>query len=48
MYGIVEIAGHQYKVKPGDLLDVSKLQNEVGTDVTFDRVFFIGGEKISR
>ncbi len=44
MYGIVEIAGHQYKVQAGDLIDVEKLANEAGTTVTFDKVYFIGGE----
>jgi large subunit ribosomal protein L21 len=45
MYGIVEIGGHQYRVQAGDLLDVEKLVNEAGTDVTFEKVFFVGGEK---
>ncbi len=45
MYGIVEIAGHQYKVQAGDLIDVEKLTNEVGSTVNFDKVYFIGGEK---
>ena len=44
MYGVVEISGHQYKVSPGDLIDVQKLSEEAGKDVTLDRVLFIGGE----
>ena len=40
MYGIVEIAGHQYKVQAGDLIDVEKLANEAGSTVTFDKVYF--------
>ena len=44
MYGVVEIAGHQYKVQAGDLIDVEKLVNEAGSTVTFDKVYFIGGE----
>ena len=47
MYGVVEIAGHQYKVKAGDLIDVQKLAAEVGSDVTLDKVLFVGGEKTS-
>jgi len=43
MYGIVEISGHQYKVKPGDLIDVDKLTAEAGKEVEFDKVLFIGG-----
>ena len=43
MYGIVEISGHQYKVKTGDLIDVEKLKTEVGKMIQFDALF-IGGE----
>ena len=44
MYGIVEIGGHQYKVQPGDLLDVQKLKNEEeGATVKLDKVLFVGG-----
>lgn len=45
MYGVVEIAGHQYKVQAGDVLDVEKLTNEAGSTVEFDSVLFVGGEK---
>ena len=47
MYGVVEISGHQYRVKTGDLIDVQKLSNEVGTDITLDKVLFVGGENVS-
>lgn len=43
MYGIVEISGHQYKVKTGDLIDVEKLKMEVGKTIEFEALF-IGGE----
>ncbi|MBL6988274.1 MAG: 50S ribosomal protein L21 [Bacteriovoracaceae bacterium] len=46
MYGVVEISGHQYRVCPGDLIDVEKLADEAGTMVEFDKVLFIGGENI--
>jgi len=45
MYSIVEIAGHQYKVSAGDVLDVEKLMAEVGTNVEFDKVLFVGGDQ---
>ena len=45
MYGIVEISGHQYQVKAGDLIDVAKLKVDEGTELQIDRVLFIGGEK---
>jgi large subunit ribosomal protein L21 len=47
MYSVVEISGHQYKVSPGDLIDVQKLTAEEGSNVDFDKVLFVGGEKPS-
>ncbi len=47
MYSVVEIAGFQYKVQPGDMLDVQLLEVEPGKDTTFTKVFFIGGEKVT-
>ena len=44
MYGIVEISGHQYRVKAGDIIDVQKLDVEEGKKVDFEKVLFIGGE----
>ena len=45
MYGIVEINGHQYQVKPGVLIDVDKMGNDIeeGSMVNFENVLFIGG-----
>ena len=44
MYGIVEISGHQYKVKAGDLIDVEKLPEQPGKTIKFNEVLFVGGE----
>jgi len=45
MYGVVEISGHQYRVKAGDVLDVQKLTDqEAGATVELDQVLFVGGE----
>ncbi|MCT4642118.1 MAG: 50S ribosomal protein L21 [Bacteriovoracaceae bacterium] len=44
MYGIVEIKGHQYRVKEGDIIDVQKMEGEVGSKVELDQVLFIGGD----
>ncbi len=44
MYGVVEIAGHQYRVEAGDVLDVEKLSAEAGSNVELDQVLFVGGE----
>lgn len=45
MYTVVEIKGHQYKLAAGDLIDVEKIEAEVGTSVTFDKVLLVGGTK---
>ena len=45
MYTVVEIKGHQYKLSAGDLIDVEKIEAEVGSSVTFDKVLLVGGTK---
>ena len=45
MYAIIETGAKQYKVSPGDILDVELLDNK--TSVTFNEVLlFADGEKI--
>lgn len=46
MYCIVEIKGHQYKVQPGDLIDVEKMSDEAGKTVSLSDVLLVGGEKV--
>jgi len=45
MYTVVEIKGHQYKLSAGDLIDVERIEAEVGSTVTFDQVLLVGGTK---
>ncbi len=45
MYAIVETGGKQVKVSVGDKVYVEKLDAEVGSEVTLDKVLFVGGEK---
>jgi large subunit ribosomal protein L21 len=45
MYTVVEIKGHQYKLSAGDLIDVEKIEAEVGATVSFDQVLLVGGTK---
>lgn len=46
MYAVVETGGKQYRVSPGDWLEVEKLAGEVGEVVTLDRVLLVhDGEK---
>ena len=46
MYAVIETGGKQYRVSPGDVLDVELLSGagDAGSDVRFDRVLLIGGE----
>ena len=44
MYSIIQIGGHQYRVQAGDLIDVQKLEGEVGQELEFNQVLFIGGD----
>jgi len=43
MYSVVEIKGHQYKLKAGDMIDVEKIDLEEGKTITFDKVLLVGG-----
>jgi len=46
MYAIIETGGKQYKVQPGQVLDVEKLEADEGK-ITFDRVLMVAdGESI--
>ncbi len=45
MYAIIECGGKQYRVQEGDLVRVEKLPNEVGSNVTIDKILLLGGEE---
>ena len=47
MYAVVETGGKQYKVTPGQLLSVERLDGEVGAKVVLDRVLMVGSESDS-
>ena len=44
MYAVIKTGGKQYRVQPGDLLVVEKLEGDVGAQVAFDQVLMVGGE----
>jgi large subunit ribosomal protein L21 len=47
MYAVVKTGGKQYKVRPGDVLRVEKLEAQVGDTITFDKVLLLSdGTKI--
>ena len=46
MYAIVETSGKQYRVKPGEVITVDRMQAEVGSEVTLERVLLVHGEQV--
>ena len=46
MYAIVKTGGKQYKVAPGDRLNVEKLDAEVGAKVDLEAIRVVDGEKV--
>ena len=48
MYAVIQTGGKQYRVSPGDLLRVEKLNGEVGDRITFENVLLVGGDDESR
>jgi len=47
-YAIIKTGGKQYKVQPGDILDVELLPNDEGSTAEFDQVLAISdGNKVN-
>ena len=44
MYAVIETGGKQYRVIPGETIEVGTLTGDVGTSVEFDRVLAVSGE----
>ena len=44
MYAIIQTGGKQYKVQPGDVIEVEKLGIEPGQEVVFDQVLAVAGD----
>lgn len=40
MYAVIESGGKQYRVQPGDIVQVEKLEGDVGAAVKFDQILF--------
>lgn len=45
MYALIETGGKQYRVQPGDVIDIERLPGD-DEDVVFDRVLMIGGDDV--
>ena len=44
MYAVIENGGKQYRVAPGQTIDVDTLAGEIGTTVEFDRVLAVSND----
>ncbi len=44
MYAILETGGKQYKVQPGDVIEVERIDGEVGAQVELGRVLMVAGD----
>jgi large subunit ribosomal protein L21 len=47
MYAVIATGGKQYRVQPGDLIKVEKLEGEDGSELSFDALL-VGGEGETR
>lgn len=45
-YAVIKASGKQYKVTPGLVLEVDKIEGEKGSSVTFSEVLLFGDEKV--
>jgi large subunit ribosomal protein L21 len=51
MYAVIKTGGKQYRVSPGDSIDVEKLPHEVGEQIELDQVLLVAngpGAKIGQ
>ncbi len=47
MYAVIETGGKQYKVAPGETIQIEKIEQPVGSMVTFEKVLLVAdGEQI--
>jgi large subunit ribosomal protein L21 len=44
VYAIIQTGGHQYKVAPGDTIEVERLDAQPGTDVELGEVLMVSGD----
>jgi large subunit ribosomal protein L21 len=44
MYAVIETGGKQYRVMPGQMIEVDTIAGDIGADVEFDRVLAISNE----
>lgn len=45
MYAIIKTGGKQYKVQAGDVLQVEKLDKDLGSEITLEEILMVGGNQ---
>jgi len=45
MYAVIRTGGKQYTVKPGDVLQVEKIDQKLGAEFNIDEVLVVGGDE---
>jgi large subunit ribosomal protein L21 len=48
MYAVIEAAGRQYRVEPGETVKMEKIASEPGTTVVFDKVLVLTDDSGTR
>lgn len=48
MFAIVEVAGKQYSVQVGDVLELTYAPEEIGKTITLEKVLLVGDEKSTK
>ena len=43
MFAVIRTGGKQYKVAPGDVLEIDRLDGEAGAAIAFSEVLLAGG-----
>ena len=46
MYAIVQSGGHQFRVAPGEIIEVERLDAEPGDEVELTEVLLVGGDEV--
>jgi large subunit ribosomal protein L21 len=44
MYAVIETGGKQYRVAPGESLNIERVETEQGKTLTLDRVLLVAGD----
>ncbi len=42
MYAVIQSGGKQYRVQPGEIIQIEKLEGDVGSAVKFDQILMVG------